>query len=288
MLTVAIPFFNAEQYLELAIKSVINQSYQNWVLLLMDDGSSDNSLDIATKYEQMDSRIKVYSDGKNKNLAVRLNKIATLTQTKYLARMDADDVMHPNRLEIQLKILEANPEIDLLGTNAYTINQHNVVTGIRKPLINNSNTIISTESFIHPTIMGKTNWFKNNLYNPRAERIEDAELWWRTKKSSVFKSINEPLLFYREFGGNYFPKYKKASNTLIKLSFEKGFNFLLFKKATDRYIKFLIYKILNKFNLENILIKRRNNLLTKKDVIFANQLMEKMQSCSDESNIKIN
>ena len=122
MVTIGLPFYNAEKYLALAIESVLQQTYTDWELLLLDDGSTDNSLSIAQSYAQKDSRIKVISDGKNKNLATRLNELPSLAQGLYLARMDADDMMHPARIERQLAVLETHPEIDVLGTNAYIIN----------------------------------------------------------------------------------------------------------------------------------------------------------------------
>ena len=121
MVTIGLPFYNAEKYLALAIESVLQQTYTNWELLLLDDGSTDNSLSIAQSYAQKDSRIKVISDGKNKNLATRLNELPSLAQGLYLARMDADDIMHSARIERQLSVLKAHPEIDVLGTNAYII-----------------------------------------------------------------------------------------------------------------------------------------------------------------------
>ena len=72
LVTIAIPFFNSEKYLSFAIQSVINQSYSEWEIILIDDGSTDNSLEIAKSFESKDARIKVFSDGKNKGLLARL------------------------------------------------------------------------------------------------------------------------------------------------------------------------------------------------------------------------
>ena len=131
MVTIGLPFYNAEKYLALAIESVLQQTYTDWELLLLDDGSTDDSLSIAQSYAQKDSRIKVISDGKNKNLATRLNELPSLAQGLYLARMDADDIMHPARIERQLAVLKTHPEIDVLGTNAYIINDENAVACTR-------------------------------------------------------------------------------------------------------------------------------------------------------------
>ncbi|KND19543.1 hypothetical protein AFK20_10745 [Enhydrobacter aerosaccus] len=214
-ISVGIPFFNAEQFLSKAIESVISQSYDNWELLLLDDGSNDGSLEIAKRFEQHDNRVKVFSDGKNKGLGARLNELAILSNGEYIARMDADDIMHPKRLETQLQILKDNPSIDVLGTNAYVIDENNLVFGMR---YRENSGMTKVEHFIHPTIMAKKQWFVDNPYDEKAIRIEDAELWYRTKLISNFMMTNEPLLFYREFGSYYYPKYIKVLPSLIYLN----------------------------------------------------------------------
>ena len=173
-------------------------------LILVDDGSKDNSFKIAKQYEQQDKRIRVISDGLNRKLPARLNQIIREAKGKYIARMDADDIMHPQRLQRQFEILENHPNIDVLGTNAYVIDENNLVFGIR---YKNHVGLSKVEHFIHPTIMGKKQWFLDNPYDEKAIRIEDAELWYRTKSFSNFMITNEPLLFYREFGNNYYKKY---------------------------------------------------------------------------------
>lgn len=265
MITVSIPFFNAEKFLSKAIESVISQSYDNWELLLLDDGSNDGSLEIAKGFEQKDNRIKVFSDSKNKGLGARLNELAALSNGEYIARMDADDIMHPKRLETQLQILKDNPNIDVLGTNAYVIDENNLVFGIR---YKNQVGLSKVEHFIHPTIMGKKQWFLDNPYDEKAIRIEDAELWYRTKSFSNFMITNEPLLFYREFGNNYYKKYFQANGSamhiLNKYPEDKFWkNFFLLNK-----IKGSIYKILNVIGKEQILIERRNEEVFKKKIAF--------------------
>lgn len=191
-ISVGIPFFNAEKFLPKAIESVINQSHQNWELLLVDDGSNDGSLEIARRFERQDNRIKVFYDGKNKGLAARLNELSKLSSGDYIARMDADDIMHPKRIDRQLEILVSNPHIDVLGTNVYTIDENNLVFGRR---FNKTEGLQKVEHFIHPTIMAKKQWFLDNPYDEKAIRIEDTELWYRAKHHSDFMILNEPLLF---------------------------------------------------------------------------------------------
>ncbi len=265
MITVAIPFYNAQNFLADSIESVLNQTYKKWQLILIDDGSKDNSLEIAKQYAQNDNRILVISDGDNKNLGARLNQIAKLAKTRYLARMDADDIMHPQRLQRQFEILENNPNIDVLGTNAYVIDENNLVFGIR---YKNQVGLSKVEHFIHPTIMGKKQWFLDNPYDEKAIRIEDAELWYRTKQFSNFMMTNEPLLFYREFGNNYYKKYFQANGSAMHIldkypedNFWKNF-FLLNK------VKGSMYKILNVIGKEQVLIDRRNEKIFEKKINF--------------------
>ena len=106
LISIGIPFYNAEKYLKFAIQSVIAQSYQNWELILVDDGSSDNSLEIAQDFALKDARIRVICDGKNRKLPYRLNQLILESKGDFIARMDADDIMHPDRLLIQLTYLK--------------------------------------------------------------------------------------------------------------------------------------------------------------------------------------
>ena len=105
-ISIGIPIYNAEAYLEDAIKSILAQTHELWELILIDDGSTDASLTIAKRFAESDHRIKVISDGINKKLPARLNQLIEEANYDYIARMDADDLIHPDRLAIQLSFLE--------------------------------------------------------------------------------------------------------------------------------------------------------------------------------------
>src|SRR5690606_10037594 len=257
MLTIGIPFYNSEKFLSKAIQSVLKQTYTNWTLILLDDGSTDNSLNIAKEFAEKDSRIKVLSDGQNKHLAYRLNEIAKLCRTKYLARMDADDIMHPERLEKQLKILEQNPEIDVLGSNAYSIDDNDNIQGIRMKIDNNEFKLLDCKSFIHPSIIAKTTWFRANPYDEKMVKAQDYELWQRTLSKSVFKVYTEPLLFYREFGSNYYKKYFSAVGSMFYIA-KKLKNPVDYYLAIRYIFKGLVYRFFNLLKIEDKLISKRN------------------------------
>ncbi|UZD38718.1 glycosyltransferase [Capnocytophaga ochracea] len=261
MVTIGLPFYNAEKYLALAIESVQAQTYTNWELLLLDDGSTDNSLSIAQSYAQKDSRIRVLSDSKNRKSGYRHNQAAQLTKTKYLAKMDADDIMHPNRIARQVEILETHSEIDVLGTNAYIINDDNKVIGMRYP-IDSEERLEQVKDFMQPTIMAKTEWFLANPYDIEAIRLEDAELWYRTHSKYHFVRLNEPLLFYREVGNNYYKKYFLAQQSkayIFSKYPDEGYWKHYFK---TNFLKGIIYRIAHIFGMEQWLVNRRNVKIT--------------------------
>ena len=102
LVTIAIPIYNAEKYLRYAIQSCINQTYQNWELLLMCDGSTDKSDEIATDLSLQDSRIVLINDHKNLGLPARLNETINMARGEFYVRMDADDIMAVDRVETQV------------------------------------------------------------------------------------------------------------------------------------------------------------------------------------------
>jgi glycosyltransferase involved in cell wall biosynthesis len=266
LVTIGIPFYNDEKYLNKAILSVFNQTYKDWILILIDDGSTDNSLFIAKKY-LCDSRVKVLSDGQNKNLACRLNELINLCDTKYLARMDADDIMHPDRIKTQMEILEKNPEIDVLGANAYSIDKDDNIVGVRYKISNECNMV---ENFIHPSIVAKTEWYERNRYDENANRMQDIKLWLYSHDKSDFRMINIPLLFYREVEGCYAEKYRNGIKVLYKFyknEPKKIFRKIWLNMIVLYLIKTFIYNILNLFGMENILLKRRNLKLNSNQIL---------------------
>lgn len=202
LVTIGIPFYNPGNLLLDAVRSIFAQTYSNWELILIDDGSSDSSLEVARAIR--DPRVRVYCDGANRGLPTRLNQIAQIAQTPYLARMDSDDMMHPERLSRQYHYLVENPHVDIVDTAIYSIDEHGQLSSVRdqKQLDVRPQSVLRKGLLFHPTILGWTDWFCKNPYNPQFTRAEDHELWCRTVAHTTFSRIAEPLLFYREGRGN--------------------------------------------------------------------------------------
>jgi len=263
LVSIGIPFYNSEAYLDFAIRSVLNQTYTHWQLFLLDDGSHDSSLSIAKKY-QSDPRVTVVSDGLNKGLPARLNELSLLAEGKYYARMDADDIMFPNRIETQVKFLEENPNLDVLGCCAISIDTQNNIVGKRNCQKKNGFSkyeIIQNGCFIHPSVMGKRSWFVKNTYNIEYRRSQDLELWMRTVDSSDFHVLDEPMIFYREVGVPTFKKYYQSVRVVLSI-----YNKYMDRKRVLFYfklvLKLLIYFLFYVAKQTDFLIKKRSENLS--------------------------
>lgn len=260
LVSIGIPFYNAEKYLAQAIFSVFNQTYQNWELILLDDGSTDTSLSVAGNFT--DSRIKIISDGKNKGLPYRLNQLSEITTGYYYVRMDADDIMHPNRLEQQINYLETNKDVDVIGSGYYAIDENNNIIGKYNANQNlyDIKSLLKKGGFVHPSIMGKTSWFKQNPYDSSMNRMEDFELWLRTIEHSSFYNMKEALLFYRTEEISTYKKYIKTNLNIINLLKTKKINISKSDKIKQQIYfmgKIIIYSIFELFKSTKLLVKKR-------------------------------
>jgi uncharacterized protein (DUF362 family)/glycosyltransferase involved in cell wall biosynthesis len=194
-ITVAIPFKNAAGTLHYAIESVLRQTFTDFELLLVNDGSSDSSLAVAGAYLN-EPRVRLFHDTRNLGLAERLNQITHAASAPLLARMDADDLMHPNRLELQACYLDANPAVDLIGTGIWLIDSRYRILGRKATPLARPCERMQFVQFFHPTVTGNREWFLRNPYSSRFSRSEDVELWYRTARDSVFAHLSEPLFFH--------------------------------------------------------------------------------------------
>lgn len=216
LFTIAIPFRNPAEYFDLAVRSVFAQTITDWELLLIDDGSSDGSVDWARRIT--DPRVRLVVDGRHRNLSGRLNQAAAMALGRFFVRMDADDVMHPRRLELLLPVLRQTDAMTVIGSWAYTIDRESSLVGIRRGSTRDDGWHARLR-FIHPTVAGYTTWFRSNPYSEEAEfaRGEDAELWLRTRSFTHRVIVPVPLLYYREVGVYRHDAYMKTAKSLRTL-----------------------------------------------------------------------
>ncbi|MGC2331283.1 MAG: glycosyltransferase family 2 protein [Candidatus Acidiferrales bacterium] len=199
LVSIGLPAFNCEKTLAVMIRSILNQTYGNWELLLIEDGSSDRTLEVAQEFS--DPRISVFTDRSHKGLVSRLNQAVAMGRGKYFARMDADDVAYPERLERQVEYQEEHPEIDLLGCGMLVFKGDGVAVG-QRPTPETHEEICQRPSdgfYIgHPTWMGRMEWFRAHPYDAKAIRAEDQVLLLRSYSTSRFACLSEVLCGYRE------------------------------------------------------------------------------------------
>lgn len=202
--TVGIPFYNSEATLLDAVRSVFAQTHQDWELILLDDGSTDRSLELARSIR--DPRVSVYSDGQNRRLAARLNQIAQLAKYDFIARMDADDLMSPIRLQRQLEVLLSRPYVDLVSTGIGSLTDDCQPVGIRCTSQAHSITprglLAGNAGIVHASVVGRRAWFLRNPYKESLEKAQDTNLWVRafSKGDLSVAFLSEPFYYYREDG----------------------------------------------------------------------------------------
>ena len=201
IVSVIMAAFNEERLIDKAIKSIINQSFNDWELIVVDDGSTDRTVDIIKSFAKNDNRIVLVKNDINKGLAESLNIGIEISRGDYIARMDADDESLPKRLEMQLEFMIENTEVDILGTGAVYIDiNNNILDQIIMP--ENHCDIVSVmmkcSPFIHPSIMMKKKIInKIGMYNKDIKRAEDYDLWFRARRHSAkFHNLPEVHLRY--------------------------------------------------------------------------------------------
>ncbi|MFS1539935.1 MAG: glycosyltransferase [Candidatus Phlomobacter fragariae] len=201
LVSIILPVYNAEKYLFMALESLIVQSYKNIEIIIINDGSTDKSLEIINSFKKKDSRIKLI-DRKNMGLAYSLNEGIFFAKGNFIARMDADDISKSDRIEKQVNYILKNSFIDILGTNVDYIDVFSRKIGESNyPLSNMSikNTLPFWCCLAHPSIFGKKEIFLSQGGYQSKYRSEDYELWLRIcrNKNIQFGNMAEKLLKYR-------------------------------------------------------------------------------------------
>jgi len=219
LLTVAMPIYNAGIHLRLAVLSVVGQTFLDWELLIIDDGSTDGALKYISDIK--DPRIIILQDGSNKGLALRLNECIDLARGKYIARMDQDDVSYPERFERQLEALQRDHQLDLLSVRALKITGDDKVVGLY-PFIETHDQICARPwvgfYLPHPTWMGKTSWFRKYRYStPGPYYSEDMELLLRSYADSRFGMLPTVLFAYRVRTEIIWAKQLKARKSVLSV-----------------------------------------------------------------------
>jgi len=198
LVSITTAFHNEERFLLNVIKSVFAQTFTDWEYILVDDGSTDRSLEIAQSID--DARVRVFSNGRNLGRSASLNRITSLARGKYIARMDADDMCGVQRIEKQVQLLESEPKVDAVGTGICYLNGNDSPVGdwyappSHNEICRNPSRLIG---LCHGSILGKRAWFEKHPYDESFSISVDFNMLFRAYETSVFANIREPLYYYR-------------------------------------------------------------------------------------------
>lgn len=217
LISIILPVYNAQKTLKRAINSILNQTYINWELILIDDGSTDNSVSIIKNLN--DKRVKKNFLKKNKGLVYCLNLGISISKGDYIARMDADDISLPERLLCQLQFLKNNKKYDLVGSQAYIFDDN--IKNVLNIHPKNEKKYLSENYYFsydipHPTWMARSKWMKKHLYHDRNVYSEDQELLIRASLNSNYYLLNKPLLLYSKNEIKLLNKLRAINNVFIK------------------------------------------------------------------------
>lgn len=224
---------------ERAINSILNQTWQNFEFIICDDGSCKSFCDWLCEYCKTDDRIRFIRNKKNAGLAVTLNHCLKIASGDYIARMDADDIAVPERIEKQLHFLIENKEYAMVGSNAELIGEEGVWGRRVMPEKPEKKDFLNNSPFIHPSMLFRTealrqlNGYSNQSY---ALRAEDYELFMRAYSMGMRGyNLQESLLLYRE--DKYAYRKRKYKYRICEYHVRKiGFKQLGIYKGNFRYV----------------------------------------------------
>lgn len=209
LVSVLIPCYNVEDFVQEAIKSITNQTYQNLEIIVINDGSKDNTKHILQQLASQDKRITYIENPKNIGLIQTLNKGLKSCTGKYIARMDSDDISLPQRIEQQVDFLEKNPDIGIIGSYIQKFGEKKDTwrMEIENDLIKSS--LFYSTCFAHPSVMFRNEIIaKYNLhYDEDYPHAEDYKLWYDFSKVTQMANLPKILLKYRINKGQVSQKY---------------------------------------------------------------------------------
>lgn len=202
-ISIIMGIYNCASTLPEAIDSIINQTYTNWELIMCDDASTDNTFEVAKKYqEKYPDKIIVIQNEKNSRLAYSLNHCLKYATGEYVARMDGDDISTPDRFEKQIKFLHNNPDVDMVGTQMQHFSEKGISNIVKVPSRPDKYILRHEQPFIHATILTYKRVYdelEGYTVAERTNRAQDYDLWFKFyAKGFVADNIHEPLYLMRE------------------------------------------------------------------------------------------
>lgn len=212
LVSVLLPVFNAEQFLKVTLDSLFAQTFQDFEVVVIDDGSTDRSGLILQGYE--DPRLEVFRNDHNLGLIKSLNVGLDLCRGKYVARIDADDCALPHRLQVQTELLEKNPDTVFVFSDRIAINEAGKKIDVHNRMVYGDGLIrwkLLTGNFVtHSSVMIRKESIRKPLFDDKYLHAEDYAAWLALLSEGKFAAILEPLVKYRFHGGSVSAQNRKT------------------------------------------------------------------------------
>ena len=203
--SVLMPVFNGRSHVQHAIDSIRAQTWSDWEMIIIDDASTDRTADIVEAAVTADSRILLVRHDQNRGLAVSLNEAFRRSSGNLIARMDADDRSLEARFEMQVRFLNDQPAVDVLGTSAWNIDPAGKRLDVYRCRLTHEDIaahIYKENPFIHPSVMFRRRFLEAlGGYDESYRRAQDYDLWLRGWRTFRYQNLAEPLLEYRKPAG---------------------------------------------------------------------------------------
>lgn len=213
ILRILLSIHNNERFVRDAILSILTQTYRDFELLIVNDASTDSTPEILQELAQNDVRIRILTNSTNLGLTKSLSSALKKTRGELIARMDADDIALPHRLEKQLAFLNAHPDIDMVGTAYEWIDEHGNVIGTPNVVTDPTTLqrrLIRTNPFLHSSILIRRSILERvGGYDTTYKKAQDYDLWLRLSQTCKFSNLPEILM------------RKRVSKTMISVSTER-------------------------------------------------------------------
>lgn len=201
LVSILIATYNSENFIKETLDSVLNQTYKNLEIVLCDDASSDNTVNILKEYQKKDERVKIIQNNKNLGISLNMNNGSRQCNGKYIAILDGDDWAYPYRIEEQVKLMEENPKVVLCSGYMDICDETLNVKTTRKYPLEDKNirkAIIRYNPICHPASMWRTSELKKTtLYSDNFTIARDYDLLVRISKFGEYRNIDKPLIKYR-------------------------------------------------------------------------------------------
>ncbi|OGY09674.1 MAG: hypothetical protein A2782_03060 [Candidatus Blackburnbacteria bacterium RIFCSPHIGHO2_01_FULL_43_15b] len=216
LVSILLPVYSAEGYLRACLDSILGQTYNNFEVICVNDGSIDKSLKILREYALSDRRIKVFVNDKNRGIGYTANKALSAARGEYIARMDADDIMLSERIEKQVRYLQTHPKIVLVGGQCLVINEEGKITGEKlNPKTHQDiyKMMFTSMSVQNPTIMIRRKLASQDSLklDSQLHPVDDLDMLFKLFRNGQFANLPDFVLQYRVYRASSSMKNPKRS-----------------------------------------------------------------------------